>query len=82
MWGQPAYPLSLVLTRIVRLIQSDCVGHITGLTGLCCLREMQEGVAGGGGGGGGGEGVVYLTSSGRLTEIGLQLGKACYPCSR
>ena len=26
--------------------------------------------------------VVYLTSPGRPTEIGLQLGKACYPCSR
>ena len=31
---------------------------------------------------GSGNGVVYLTSPGRLTEIGLQLGKACYPCSR
>ena len=30
---------------------------------------------------GSGNGVVYLTSPGRLTEIGLQLGKACYPCS-
>ena len=29
-----------------------------------------------------GNGVVYLTSPGRPTEIGLQLGKACYPCSR
>ena len=29
-----------------------------------------------------GEGVVYLTSSGRPTDIGLQLGRACYPCSR
>ena len=29
-----------------------------------------------------GEGFVYLTSPGRPTEIGLQLGKACYPCSR
>ena len=28
------------------------------------------------------EGVVCLTSPGRLTDIGLQLGKACYPCSR
>ena len=32
------------------------------------------------------EGVVYLTSLGRsrwrTTDIGLQLGKACYPCSR
>ena len=28
------------------------------------------------------EGVVYLMSPGRLTDIGLQLGKACYPCSR
>ena len=27
------------------------------------------------------EGVVYLTSLGRPTDIGLQLGKACYPCS-
>ena len=42
---------------------------------------------GGGEGGGGrivgcGEGGVYLTSPGRPTDIGLQLGKACYPCSR
>ena len=29
-----------------------------------------------------GEGVVYLTSPGCPTDIGLQLGKACYPCSR
>ena len=29
-----------------------------------------------------GEGVMYLTSLGQLTYIGLQLGKACYPCSR
>ena len=28
------------------------------------------------------EGVVYLTSPGRPTDIGLELGKACYPCSR
>ena len=31
---------------------------------------------------GSGNGVVYLTSPGRPTKIGLQLGKACYPCSR
>ena len=29
-----------------------------------------------------GEGVLYLRSQGRPTEIGLQLGNACYPCSR
>ena len=28
------------------------------------------------------KGVVYLALSGRPTDIGLQLGKACYPCSR
>ena len=28
------------------------------------------------------EGVVYLMSPGRPTDIGLQFGKACYPCSR
>ena len=28
------------------------------------------------------EGVVYLTSPGRPTDIGLQLGKTCCPCSR
>ena len=28
------------------------------------------------------EGVMYLMSPGRPTDIGLQLGKACYPCSR
>ena len=28
------------------------------------------------------EGVVYLTSPGCPTDIGLQLGKAYYPCSR
>ena len=27
------------------------------------------------------EGAVYLTSLGRPSDIGLQLGKACYPCS-
>ena len=27
------------------------------------------------------EGAVYLTSLGRPADIGLQLGKACYPCS-
>ena len=26
--------------------------------------------------------IVYLTSPGRPTNIGLQLGKACYPCSK
>ena len=31
---------------------------------------------------GSGKGVVYLTSPGRPTDIGLQLGKTCYPCSR
>ena len=29
-----------------------------------------------------GEGVVYLTSPGRPTDIGLQSGKACCHCSR
>ena len=29
-----------------------------------------------------GESVVYLTSLGHPIDIGLQLGKACYPCSR
>ena len=28
------------------------------------------------------EGVVCLTSPGHPTDIALQLGKACYPCSR
>ena len=27
------------------------------------------------------KGAVYLRSPGRPTDIGLQLGKACYPCS-
>ena len=27
------------------------------------------------------EGAVYLTSLGGPTDIGLQLGKTCYPCS-
>ena len=27
------------------------------------------------------EGVMYLMSPGRPADIGLQLGKACYPCS-
>ena len=40
------------------------------------IQEGQLGVVGSG------NGVVYLTSPGRPTEIGLQLGKACYPCSR
>ena len=29
-----------------------------------------------------GERVVYLTSPGSPADIGLHLGKACYPCSR
>ena len=29
-----------------------------------------------------GKGIVYLTSLGRPTDTGLQLGKACYPCTR
>ena len=29
-----------------------------------------------------GKSVVCLMSLGRLADIGLQLGKACYPCSR
>ena len=28
------------------------------------------------------EGVMYLMSPGRPADTGLQLGKACYPCSR
>ena len=28
------------------------------------------------------ESVMYLMSQGRPADIGLQLGKACYPCSR
>ena len=28
-----------------------------------------------------GEGVMHLVSPGHVTEIGLQLGKACYPCT-
>ena len=40
-------------------------------------------VCGGGGGGAvGGDGVMYLTSLGLPTDIGLQLDKECYPCSR
>ena len=41
-----------------------------------------------GGGGGGGrvvgwcKGVMYLTSPGGPRDIGSQLGKTCYPCSR
>ena len=33
-------------------------------------------------GAGGCEGVVYLTSPGHPTDIGLHLDKACYPCGR
>ena len=29
-----------------------------------------------------GKGVAYLMSPGRPTDIGFQLGNACYPCSR
>ena len=29
-----------------------------------------------------GDGVLYLMSLGRPTDTGLQLGEACYPCSR
>ena len=41
---------------------------------MCFLTEM--GVVGGGKGDG------YLTSLGRPTDIGFQLGKACYPFNR
>ena len=41
----------------------------------------KSGGQGGGGGVGWCKGAVYLSSPGRPTDIGLQLGKACYPCS-
>ena len=49
--------------------------------------NFDEKQSGGGGAGGDGvvgwcKGVVYLTSLGRPIDIGLQLGKACYPCNR
>ena len=44
--------------------------------------QIQISSGGGVGGGGVGERVVYLLSLGRPTDIGFQLGKACYPCSR
>ena len=40
------------------------------------LFRCQEGVVGWC------EGVMYLMSPGRPNDIGLQLGKVCYPCSR
>ena len=50
---------------------------------LCSFKRSKMGSGGGGGGGGVGgaagrcgEGVVYPT------DIGLQLGKACYPFSK
>ena len=45
---------------------------------ISCVELLQysEGVVGSG------EDVVYLASPGRPTDIGFQLGKACYPCSR
>ena len=60
---------------------------------LLCAKHKEEelrlaapvslGRAGGGGGGGGG--VVWcgkgVMSLGHSTDIGLQLGKTCYPCS-
>ena len=39
-------------------------------------------MGGGRGGWSGGANVSCNMSPGRLTDIGLQLGKACYPCSR
>ena len=52
-------------------------------SGLSVTREL----GGGGGGrwwgrGSGGGKVSYLTSPGLPADIGLQLGKACCPCSR
>ena len=55
------------------------VYRLSGATFYYCINtnyQFVKGVVGSG------NGVVYLTSPGRLTEIGLQLGKACYPCSR
>ena len=49
----------------------------------CSCRHMNlHGFSARDGGGWCGESVVYLTSPGRPTDTGLQLGKACYPCSR
>ena len=53
-----------------------------GMSFYVFLKIVGGGGGVGGGWGGGGKGVVYLTSTGRPTDIGLQLGKACWPCSR
>ena len=50
-----------------KLILDSCF-----FSGNCILNEEVVGWC---------EGAVYLTSPGHPTDIGLQLGKACYPCS-
>ena len=47
---------------------------ITALS-LSYIYNLAEGVVGWS------EDVMYLASPGRPTDIGFQLGKACYPCS-
>ena len=66
------------------LTGSLCLGHSAKYRQSFCMKantcfnnveQSMEGVVGWC------EGAVYLTSLGRPTDIGLQLGKACYLCS-
>ena len=59
--------------KTTELLDCALIGIACG--NYCICSTLREGVVGWC------EGAVYLTSLGRPTDIGLQLGKACYPCS-
>ena len=67
---------SLQIERILKCVTS--IGQTCLYILAVCWKFMLfiQGVVGSG------EGFVYFTSPGRSADIGLQLGKACYPCSR
>ena len=56
--------------KVLKVLKKLCLGVLT------TISQFFRGVVGCG------EGVMYLTSPGSPTDIGLQLGKACYPCSK
>ena len=66
------YEMILILQYCVFCKYSDTLTSVSVLT-LSMLGKSYNG--------GWCKGAVYLTSPGRPTDIGLQLGKACYPCS-
>ena len=64
------------------LLVNSALWGCSGVVKVSCILRPQGGKFNTLGVLGCGEGVVYLTSPGRPNDIDLQLGKACYPCSR